>query len=79
MSSFSFLSNLLAEEFGAEPEEIRLEATTVDLGLDSLSTVELINEVEKHFDIEIPDDKAEFETLGEAVSIIDEILASRGS
>ena len=43
-----------------------------DLGADSLDTVELIMELEKEFDIQIPDDKAEkITTVGDAVSFIE--------
>ena len=43
------------------------------MGADSLDTVELIMELEKEFDIQIPDDKAEaIATVGDAVTFISE-------
>ena len=43
------------------------------MGADSLDTVELIMELEKEFDIQIPDDKAEaIATVGDAIKIISE-------
>ena len=51
----------------------RVKAIIVDLGADSLDTVELIMEFEKEFGISIPDDQAEkIGTVGDAVSYIEE-------
>ena len=44
----------------------------VDLGADSLDTVELIMEFEKEFGISIPDDQAEkISTVGDAIAYIE--------
>ena len=43
-----------------------------DLGADSLDTVELIMELEKEFDIQIPDEEAEkIATVGDAIAFIE--------
>ncbi len=43
-----------------------------DLGADSLDLVELIMELEEHYDLTIPDEDAQkITTVGEAVSYID--------
>lgn len=43
-----------------------------DLGADSLDTVELIMELEKEFNISIPDDQAEkIATVGDAIAYIE--------
>ncbi len=54
-------------------KDVTLEASfTNDLGADSLDTVELIMELEKEFDIQIPDEEAEkIVTVGDAVSFIE--------
>ena len=44
----------------------------IDLGADSLDTVELIMEFEKSFNISIPDDQAEgIQTVGDAIAYIE--------
>ena len=44
---------------------------TIDLGADSLDTVELIMEFEKEFNIAIPDEQAEkISTVGDAIAYI---------
>ena len=49
----------------------KTRALLVDLGADSLDTVELVMALEEEFDIEIPDDEAEgIDTVGKAVEYI---------
>ena len=50
-----------------------------DLGADSLDLVELVMGLEDEFEIQIPDEDVEaIKTVGEAVTYIDEKVASRG-
>lgn len=53
--------------------KLKPEATfTNDLGADSLDTVELIMELEKEFNITIPDDQAEkIATVGDAIAYVE--------
>ena len=54
------VQRIIEEKLGVDASEVKPEATfTNDLGADSLDTVELIMELEKEFNITIPDDKAE--------------------
>lgn len=64
---------IIVDKLGVNESEVTPEATfTTDLGADSLDTVELIMELEKEFEIEIPDDKAEsIQTVGDAISYIE--------
>ena len=53
------LISLVAKQLGKEEADVSMEAHFIDdLGADSLDTVELVLELEEHFDIEIPDDVA---------------------
>ncbi|MCC6724618.1 MAG: acyl carrier protein [Saprospiraceae bacterium] len=64
---------LIVEKLGVEESEVTPEASfTNDLGADSLDTVELIMELEKEFDISIPDEQAEkIQTVGQAIEYIE--------
>ena len=64
---------IIVDKLGVDENEVTNEASfTNDLGADSLDTVELIMELEKEFDIQIPDDKAEaIATVGDAVAFIE--------
>lgn len=64
---------IIVERLGVDETEVTLEASfTNDLGADSLDTVELIMELEKEFNISIPDEQAEqIQTVGDAVTYLD--------
>ncbi len=74
MSPLEFLSTLLVEKFDVEADRITPESSLMDLGLDSLSIVEMVFDAEDEFDIEISEDDADFKTLGEAAALIEKLV-----
>ena len=64
---------IIVDKLRVYEAEVKPEATfTNDLGADSLDTVELIMELEKEFNITIPDDQAEkITTVGDAISYVE--------
>ena len=64
---------IIVAKLGVDEKDVTLEASfTNDLGADSLDTVELIMELEKEFDVQIPDEEAEkIVTVGDAVAFIE--------
>ncbi|MBQ0115149.1 MAG: acyl carrier protein [Bacteroidales bacterium] len=64
---------IIIDKLGVSEAEVTPEATFAqDLGADSLDTVELIMELEKQFEIQIPEDKAEaIQTVGDAINYIE--------
>ena len=64
---------IIVDKLGVDEKEVTPEASfTNDLGADSLDTVELIMELEKEFDVQIPDDQAEkIATVGDAIAFIE--------
>jgi acyl carrier protein len=64
---------IIVDKLGVDENEVTPEASfTNDLGADSLDTVELIMELEKEFNIAIPDDQAEkIATVGDAIAYIE--------
>ena len=69
---FDAVSGIISDKLGVSESEITEKANFVsDLGADSLDVVELVMEIEKKFDIQIPDHDAEtFKTVGDAVDYI---------
>ena len=69
---FAAVSEIIADKLGVSESEITEKANFVsDLGADSLDVVELVMEIEKKFDIQIPDHDAEtFKTVGDAVEYL---------
>ena len=74
MTTFEQVKKIVAEKLGVPEEKVTESAAFVnDLGADSLDVVEFVMEVEKEFDITIPDDAAaKLVTVGDAVKYIDE-------
>ena len=64
---------IIVDKLGVDESEVKPEATfTNDLAADSLDTVELIMELEKEFNITIPDDQAEkIATVGDAIAYVE--------
>ena len=75
----STVKEIIVEKLGVKESEVTPEANfTNDLGADSLDTVELIMELEKEFNITIPDDQAEkITTVGEAIAHIEKAIAEK--
>ena len=63
---------IIVDKLGVDESEVTPNASfTNDLGADSLDTVELIMELEKEFNMSIPDDQAEkISTVQDAVDYI---------
>ncbi len=79
MSAYSFIAKVFSEKYDVDPEAISPEATLTELGLDSLTTVELLFDVEDEFEIEVPEERATFETLAEAAALVDELVQAKGT
>ena len=73
------VTQILVEKIGIAPTEATLDANFIkDLGIDSLDYAEIVMEFEQTFEIRIPDNDAErLQTLGQAVSYINEKLAEQ--
>jgi len=78
VSPFEFLAEVLSEKYDVPREAISPEATLTELGLDSLTIVELLFDVEDEFGIEIPEERATFQTLAEAAALVDELVRAKG-
>ena len=73
-TTFEQVKAIIVEKLGVNADEVKETSSFVnDLGADSLDVVEFVMEVEKEFDITIPDDAAaKLEKVGDAVKYIDE-------
>ena len=79
MSAYAVLAELLNEKYGVDSDMICPEASLTDLGLDSLTVVELLFDVEDEFDIKVPDERVTFQTLAEAAALVGELVEAKGA
>ncbi len=73
MTTFEKVREIVADKLSVPAEKVTETSAFVnDLGADSLDVVEFVMEVEKAFDITIPDEEAaKLEKVGDAVKYID--------
>ena len=73
MTTFEQVKKIVVEKLGVDGSKVTESAAFVnDLGADSLDVVEFIMEVEKEYNITIPDEDAgKLATVGDAVKYID--------
>ncbi len=77
MTPYAFLAQVLSEKYDVAQEAISPEATLEELGLDSLTVVEFLFDVEDEFGIEVPEERATFQTLAEAAALVDELIQAQ--
>ena len=78
MTPYAFMAEVLSEKYDVPREAISPEATLTELGLDSLTIVELLFDVEDEFGIEVPEERVTFQTLAEAAALVDELIQAKG-
>jgi acyl carrier protein len=69
----SKITTIIVDKLGVDASAVQPEADfSNDLGADSLDKVEFIMDVEKEFDISIPDEEAEkLQTVGQAIAYLE--------
>jgi len=78
MSVMEKLRDIVVQELGVSPEDVKPEARFIeDLGADSIGVMELVMKLEEEFGMKIPDEDVEkLRTVGDAVKYIEERLSS---
>ncbi|MEC9242008.1 MAG: phosphopantetheine-binding protein, partial [Gemmatimonadota bacterium] len=66
-------------KYDVSSDAISPEATLTELGLDSLTVVEPLFVDEDEFGIEVPEERATFQTLAEAAALVDELVQAKGA
>ncbi len=76
MATIDKLRDIIVEELGVSPEEVKPEARFIeDLGADSIGLMELVMKLEEEFGLKIPDEDIEkITTVGDALKYVEEKL-----
>lgn len=77
MTTLERLQDILIRDYGLAREAISSDAALEPFGVDSLGMMELLFEIEKEFDITIPNDQVELKTVGQLVAYIDQLAAAQ--
>ncbi|MBA3036548.1 MAG: acyl carrier protein [Desulfobacterium sp.] len=73
MKTFERLQNIIAEQFGVNPDDVTNSANfTDDLGGDAADVMELVMEIESEFDISISTPE-QIKTVGDALAVVERL------
>lgn len=73
--TITILQRLLSEDFGLACDQLSSESRLEDIGIDSLTFLELSFTLEKELNISFPDTTPAIHTIGDVVSLVDGLLA----
>ncbi|MEY8700589.1 acyl carrier protein [Streptococcus ferus] len=71
MAVFEKVQEIIVEELGKDPEEVKSETTFDELDADSLDVFQVISEIEDEFDIQIETEDG-LNTVGDLVAYVEE-------
>ena len=71
MAVFEKVQEIIVEELGKEPEEVKMDTTFEDLDADSLDVFQVLSEIEDAFDIQIESEDG-LNTVGDLVAYVEE-------
>lgn len=79
MSSLPTIQRMMVEQFDLKLENLTPEATLESLGLDSLSVIEFMFNLEDEFKIKLPDERIEIKTMQDVTNLVDRIIAEQSA
>ena len=79
MRTLQTIQNMMVEQFALQPADLTPDAQLAALGLDSLSVIEFMFNIEDAFDIKLPDERVEIKTIADIVQVIDRRVAEQKS
>ena len=79
MSSLPTIQRMMVEQFDLKLENLTPDATLESLGLDSLSVIEFMFNLEDELKIKLPDERVELRTLQDVTNLVDRIVAEQSA
>ncbi len=77
MTTIERIKKLFLENFDFPEDRLQPDAMIESIGLDSLDKIEFMFELEKEFDIKIPDREVKLSSIREMVDVIDRLVAEQ--
>jgi acyl carrier protein len=76
--TFNTVKGIIVEQLACPKEKVTPDAKFVDLGADSLDTVEIMMALEEEFNIQLDQEAGEkIQTVGNAADLIQEVITSK--
>lgn len=79
MSLLPTIQRMMAEQFELKLEDIKPDSLLENLGLDSLSIIEFMFNLEDAFKIKLPDERVELKTVQDIANNIDKLITSQNA
>lgn len=77
MSSLETIRRMMSEQFDLKPEALTPDAQLESLGVDSLSVIEFMFNIEDEFNIKLPDERVELKTVQDIANVVDRLIAQQ--
>jgi acyl carrier protein len=68
---------MMAEQFELEQDKLTPDAELESLGLDSLSVIEFMFNIEDEFNLKLPDERVELKTIQDIANVVDRLVAEQ--
>ncbi len=79
MSSLQTIQRMMSEQFDLKPEVLAPDAQLETLGIDSLSVIEFMFNIEDEFKIKLPDERVELKTVQDIANVVDRLITQQKS
>ncbi|MFY9259563.1 MAG: phosphopantetheine-binding protein [Gallionella sp.] len=77
MSSLKKIQDMMVKQFDLKLEDLNPEAQLEGLGLDSLSVIEFMFNLEDELKIKLSDERVELKTIQDVANIVDQLIAEQ--
>ena len=77
MSTLQTIQHMMAEQFELDEGKLTPDADLESLGLDSLSVIEFMFNIEDEFNIKLPDERVELKTIQDIASVVDRLVTEQ--
>ena len=77
MSSLPIIQRMMVDQFDLKLEDLGPDAQLENLGLDSLSVIEFMFNLEDELKIKLPDERVELKTVGDVATVVDKMIAEQ--
>jgi len=77
MSTLQTIQRMMVEQFELKAEDLTPDAQLEALGLDSLSVIEFMFNIEDEFHIKLPDERVEIKSIQDIASIVERLVSEQ--
>ena len=77
MGSLQTIQRMMVEQFDLKLEDLTPDAQLEGLGIDSLSVIEFMFNLEDELKIKLTDERVELKTVQDVASVVDKLIAEQ--